>query len=146
MTVIHLSCDSTWQNNQYFQKHMSFFFPHAIIKYITFMAVLWAHSFPLAFTTKVKILPFQNFRYKFPALRELYSSTSRALHYSSASKRFQKVLSLLWYHKQCKGRHDCVSPAFTESPVSSEHHTPHISCCQTRKNKFLLLDQRHHGQ
>lgn len=110
------------------------------------MAVLWAHSFPLAFTTKVKILPFQNFRYKFPALRELYSSTSRALHYSSASKRFQKVLSLLWYHKQCKGRHDCVSPAFTESPVSSEHHIPHISCCQTRKNKFLLLDQRHHGQ
>lgn len=57
------------------------------------MAVLWAHNFPLVFTTKVKILPFQSFTYKFPA-HKLCSTTSRALHYSSASKRFQKSLCI----------------------------------------------------
>lgn len=57
------------------------------------MAVLWAHSFPLVFSTKVKILLFQSFMYKFPA-HKLCSITSRALHYSSASKRFQKSLCI----------------------------------------------------
>lgn len=57
------------------------------------MAVLWAHSFPLVFTTKVKILLFQSFMYEFPA-HKLYSTTSRALCSSSASKRFQKSLCI----------------------------------------------------